>query len=174
MSLAGIGRAVAAFVVRTSDKTALAARSQKLQLLVGILNRLQVEPAQQNWQQRCGWLQQATETLSVVNRQQKFTGAAMAFCNEIASRWHCERVCLGFLQGRYVACRAMSRTEKFSRKMKVVQDIEAAMEECVDQDVEITHPAPPQATARAANPIATNAKGTSVSFVFMIASLPNT
>jgi biotin carboxyl carrier protein len=34
----------------------------------------------------------------------------------------------------------MSRTENFSRKMKVIQDIESAMEECLDQDTEILVP----------------------------------
>ena len=142
LSIASVGRAVAAFVVRTGDKTALEARSQRLQLLMSLLTGAQAGPAQQSWQQRCGWLQQATETLSAVNRQQKFTGAAMAFCNELASQWRCERVSIGFLQGRYVRLKAMSHTENFSRKMQVVQDIETAMEECLDQDVEILSPAP--------------------------------
>ena len=66
----------------------------------------------------------------------------MAFCNEIAAQWQCERVSLGFLKGRYVQLKAMSHTEDFSRKMKVVQDIESAMEECLDQDTEILSPAP--------------------------------
>jgi biotin carboxyl carrier protein len=40
----------------------------------------------------------------------------------------------------------MSHTEDFGRKMKVVQDIESAMEECLDQNVEILSPASDQAT----------------------------
>ena len=70
----------------------------------------------------------------------RFAGAAMTFCNEIAARWQADRVGLGFLKGRYVQLKALSHTEKFSRKMKLVQDIEAAMEECLDQDVEIIYP----------------------------------
>ncbi len=77
-------------------------------------------------------LQQAMETLSAVNRHRRFTGSAMAFCNEAAAQWQCERVSLGFLRGRYVHLAAMSHTESFSRKMKVVQDIESVMEECLD------------------------------------------
>ena len=38
--------------------------------------------------------------------------------------WQCERVSLGFFKGRYVQLRAMSHTEKFSRKMKIVQELE--------------------------------------------------
>ncbi|MBN2315765.1 MAG: HlyD family efflux transporter periplasmic adaptor subunit [Sedimentisphaerales bacterium] len=143
---AGIGKAVAAFVVSADSEIALDLLSQRLQLLTGMMNHMQTGPSQQSWQQRCQWLRQATETLSAVNRQQKFTGAAMAFCNEVASQWQCERVSLGFLKGRYIRLKALSHTEDFSRKMQIVQDIEAAMEECLDQDVEVLSPASPEST----------------------------
>ncbi len=142
MIIADIGKSVAAFLVATDDKTVLEVCSQKLQLSVGMLGYSQMRPAQKNWQQNCQRLQQAMETLSVVNQQKKFTSAAMAFCNEVAAQWQCERASIGFLKGRYVQLKAMSHTEDFSRKMKVVQDIESAMEECLDQDTEILSPAP--------------------------------
>ncbi|MFW6107670.1 MAG: HlyD family efflux transporter periplasmic adaptor subunit, partial [bacterium] len=91
-------------------------------------------------------LRDAMEILAAVNEPNRFMAAAMALCNETASRWNADRVSLGFLKGRYVRLRAMSRTEKFSRKMKLVQDIEAAMEECLDQDAEVVHPAAPEST----------------------------
>jgi transcriptional regulator with GAF, ATPase, and Fis domain len=91
-------------------------------------------------------LKQAMEILSAVNRENKFTGAAMAFCNEVAAQWQCERASVGFLKGRYVQIKAMSHTEDFSKKMKVIQDIESAMEECLDQDVEILSPTPKEST----------------------------
>jgi len=146
ISLSSINRTVAAFLISTKDQAALEVCSQRLQLLIGMLNCSQISSSQQSWQQRCRWLQQATETLSAVNQQQKFTGAAMAFCNEVATQWQCERVSLGFLKGRYVRLKAMSHTEDFSRKMQVVQDIEAAMEECLDQDVEVLSPVPQEST----------------------------
>jgi multidrug resistance efflux pump len=146
LSMPSVGKAVAAFVIRAHDKTALKIRSEKLQLLISLANHSPMALSQQNWQQRCQRLQQATETLSAVNQQKKFTGAAMAFCNEVTSQWRCERTSLGFLKGRYVRLKAMSHTEDFSRKMRVVQDIEAAMEECLDQDVEVLSPASPEST----------------------------
>ncbi len=142
LTIADIGKTIAAFLINTDGKAALEVRSQRLQLLVGMLGYSQARPIQQNWQQSCQRLQQAMETLSTVNQQEKFTSAAMAFCNEVASQWQCERVSIGFLKRRYVQLKAMSHTEDFSRKMKVVQDIESAMEECLDQDIEILSPAP--------------------------------
>jgi multidrug efflux pump subunit AcrA (membrane-fusion protein) len=82
----------------------------------------------------------AMEVLAAVNETERFAAAAMALVNELASRWKADRVSLGFLKGRYVRLAALSHTEKFTRKMRLVQDIEAAMEECLDQDVEVIYP----------------------------------
>jgi biotin carboxyl carrier protein len=82
---------------------------------------------------------------SAVNDQDHFLAAAMALCNELAAKFACERVSLGLLRGRYVRLAAMSHTEKFSRKMQMVQIIEAAMEECLDQDIEVVVPPPASA-----------------------------
>jgi len=82
---------------------------------------------------------------SAVNDHEHFLAAAMAFCNELAARFACERVSLGLLAGRYVQLAAMSHTEKFSRKMQMIQLIEAVMEECLDQDIEVLVPPPPSA-----------------------------
>lgn len=89
-------------------------------------------------------LRPVMEVLSEVNDKTRFLPAAMALCNELAARHDCDRVSVGFLSGRYVKLRAMSHTEKFSRKMDLVQAIESAMEECLDQDTEIGFPAPQQ------------------------------
>lgn len=79
--------------------------------------------------------------LAAVNDHERFIAAGMALCNEVAAGFQCERVSLGLLRGRYVQLAAMSHTEKFSRKMQMVQLIEAVMEECTDQDIEVLVPA---------------------------------
>jgi len=139
---AALGRAVTAFLVRVDGKATLESRSRRLQLLVSMLGHFQAGSKQHSWENSCKRLQQATETLSAVNREQRFTSTAMAFCNEVASQWQCERASVGFLKGRYVQLKAMSHTEHFSRKMEAVQHIESAMEECLDQDIEVLSPAP--------------------------------
>lgn len=148
-----IDKTIAAFLLTENDENVLEQSIQKLQLASGILSYSQSGTVQQSWQQNCLRLREAMETLSAINKQKKFTGAAMAFCNEAAAQWQCERVSIGFLNGRYVQLKAMSRTEDFSRKMKVVQDIESTMEECLDQDTEILVPAPKESAYinRAAN-----------------------
>ena len=94
---------------------------------------------------RRGGLAPALALLAAVNDHDRFVAAAMALCNELAAGFACERVSLGLLRGRYVQLAAMSHTEKFSRKMQMVQLIEAVMEECLDQDIEVLVPPPPSA-----------------------------
>ncbi|NQV35574.1 MAG: hypothetical protein HQ515_22965, partial [Phycisphaeraceae bacterium] len=90
-------------------------------------------------------MHKATALLCVVNKPTRFMRAAMAFCNELAAQWQCERVSLGLIKGRYMRLKAMSHCEHISRKMQLIQDIESAMEECFDQDVEVTFPTRPDA-----------------------------
>lgn len=146
LKMADVGEAMEAFVVRASDRNALEASKEQLELTANLLGISERRLALQNRQAGLRRLQQAMETLSAINRHNRFTSTAMALCNEAASQWQCERVNVGFLKGRYVRLKAMSHTEDFSRKMKIVQDIESVMEECLDQDCEVLYPASQEAT----------------------------
>ncbi len=85
-------------------------------------------------------LEDALAVLAAVQEHDRFLAAAMACCNELAARCDADRVSLGLARDDYVRLAAMSHTERFSRRMEGVQRIEAAMEECLDQDVEIALP----------------------------------
>jgi len=142
----GAVRGLAAFVFSGADPEVLAAGRERLELTVSLLSLYEMRLTLHRRQFDLRRVRMAMETVSAVNEQQKFAGAGMAMCNEIATRWQCQRVGIGFLKGRYVQLAAMSHTEKFSRKMRLIQDIEAAMEECLDQNVEVVHPGHPQAS----------------------------
>jgi biotin carboxyl carrier protein len=146
LKMADIGQAMEAFVVRASDRDALEASQEQLELTANLLGISERRLTLQNRQAGLRRLQKAMETLSAINRHNRFTSTAMALCNETASQWQCERVSVGFLKGRYVRLKALSHTEDFSRKMKIVQDIESVMEECLDQDCEVLYPASQEAT----------------------------
>ncbi len=139
-------RGLAAYLVNSADATVLAHCRERLELSISLLSLYEMRLTLQRRQFDLRRLQMAMETLSAVNEHNRFKGAGMAACNEIASRWGCERVSLGFLKGRYVYLKGLSHTEKINRKMKLIQDIESAMEECLDQDVEVIHPAAEDAT----------------------------
>lgn len=92
-------------------------------------------------------MREALDVLAVINGQRKFSPASMALVNEVASRLEAERACLGWVSAPYVRVVAVSGTEKFERKMEILQDLEAAMEECRDQDEELVWPAPSKSNA---------------------------
>ena len=85
---------------------------------------------------------EALDLMVLLNTEKRYMAAAMTFCNELASRFHCDRVSLGWIKGAYVRLQAMSHMEKFEKKMDAVQRLEAAMEEAFDQDEEILWPRP--------------------------------
>jgi len=124
-----------------TDSAAIEAGREKLELTGSLLSMYQMRLLLQQRELNLHRLQLAMTVLAAVNMQEKFAGSAMALCNEVAAQWQADRVSLGLHKGRYIHLQAMSHTEKFSRKMQLVQDIESAMEECLDQDIEILTPA---------------------------------
>jgi len=143
---AGSVRGLAAFFIDSQNPTVLAHCRERLELSISLLSLYEMRLTLQRRQLDLRRLRVAMETVAAVNEHDRFAGAGMAMCNEVASRWQCDRVGLGFLKGRYVHLKALSHTEKINRKMKLVQDIEASMEECLDQDVEVLYPAADDAT----------------------------
>lgn len=139
-------RGVSAFLLEVRDPRVLGVSRERIELTSSLLSLYEMRLTLQQRQTDLRRLRISMETLSAVSEHDRFAGSAMAACNEVAARWNCDRVSVGFLKGRFVHLKAMSHTEKFNRKMKLVQDVEAAMEECLDQDVEVLHPAAKEAT----------------------------
>lgn len=81
------------------------------------------------------------DLLAALRSEKKFFAAAMRLCNEIAGRYGCDRVSLGWTQGQYVRLKAVSHAEHFEKRMTAVRQVETAMEEALDQDEEILWPA---------------------------------
>jgi multidrug resistance efflux pump len=86
------------------------------------------------------------DLVAVTNAEERFGAAALAFCNAAAAQYGCDRASLGWPAGGYTRLAAISRHEHVDRKMETPQRIEAAMDECLDQDEEIAWPAPADAT----------------------------
>lgn len=92
------------------------------------------------WRHEAERLERALDLLAVVNAHHHFSPASMALVNEVASRLEADRVTLGWLAFPYIKVVAVSGTDRFQRKMQALQQLEAAMEECRDQDEEILWP----------------------------------
>jgi multidrug resistance efflux pump len=80
------------------------------------------------------------DLMLLLNAENRFLAAAMTLVNEAAARYQCARVSLGWCDGDYVRLQAISHMERFERKMDMVNCLEVAMEEALDQDEEILLP----------------------------------
>jgi RND family efflux transporter MFP subunit len=89
-------------------------------------------------------LQTVLELSATVPEHERFREAATAFVTDLATRFKCDRVSVGFLQRRRIRLRAMSHSAQFGKKTNLVRSIEAAMEEVVDQGAPVVYPADPE------------------------------
>lgn len=92
-------------------------------------------------------LHQAVVLGNRVGDEDRFLKAAMLLCSELAARFSCDRVSLGWLEGDLVRLKAISHIEKFDRSMAASQALEDVMEESLDQDREVLVPAPADSVA---------------------------
>lgn len=84
----------------------------------------------------------AFDLLAAALEQQGFQDACNATVTELAMRLDCDQVSVGFLRGKRVAIAAVSHAAQFGRRMNLVRDIAAAMEEAIDQEAIVLYPKP--------------------------------
>ncbi|MBF0155375.1 MAG: efflux RND transporter periplasmic adaptor subunit, partial [Magnetococcales bacterium] len=82
-----------------------------------------------------------------LSQETTFFQAAMVLCNELALRYACERVSLGWLTGSSIRLEAMSHVENFDANATAVNLLEAALEEAMEQESLLVYPAPPDSHA---------------------------
>ena len=86
--------------------------------------------------------------VQAAQEQKRLDQSAMAVVNELATRGNADRVSLGLERKGTLKVCALSRTAWFDRKSQLVETIENAMEEAIDQEVAIGHPALPTASGK--------------------------
>ena len=99
-------------------------------------------------------LQQARTALDMLAssmEHEEFQPAALAVVTELALRFGCTRVSLGFVRGRTIHIAAISHTAQFRRQMNLISFLAKAMAEAVDQRCVIVLPAPNDNVATAAH-----------------------
>ena len=77
-----------------------------------------------------------------------FKDATDALAAELATRLNAERVSIGFLKGPRIHLYSLSNKARFSHRTDVIRDIEAAMQEAVDQADTLVFPLPDYRPAR--------------------------
>jgi RND family efflux transporter MFP subunit len=81
------------------------------------------------------------ETVATSLHHQRFQEAVTAVATELAGRLGCERVCIGFLNGKHSEIRGVSHSATFGKKANLIRAIEAAMDEAIDQQATVIYPA---------------------------------
>ncbi len=102
------------------------------------------------------------ETLEMLDAAQQGADAravAAIMCSELQRRFGCTRVSIGLVHADAVRLIAVSGSDELDRRGPAVKSIEAAMEECAAQDVEIIFPPPPEADSDPAQRRVTRAHG---------------
>jgi hypothetical protein len=72
--------------------------------------------------------------------------AATSVVTELASRLSCERVSIGFREGRELKLYALSHSARYEARQNLIKRIEAAIEEAVDQKETLVYPATDDST----------------------------
>lgn len=92
---------------------------------------------------KTGVLERASVAIQLLQAMQEpvtLAESAMALVNELATIAKADRVCLGIERESAIRLRAISRTAWFDPKSQLVDAVERAMEEAVDQEAWIAHP----------------------------------
>ena len=112
-----------------------------LQLLADAPAIYQQQREQHQAEQRRVDLAEILELMLLLNQQERFLAAAMTVVNQAVSHYSCSRVSLGWQVDGYMVLQCISHMDEFEPKMAIVNQLEAAMEEAIDQDEEIFFPA---------------------------------
>jgi biotin carboxyl carrier protein len=120
---------------------------QRLQLLVDTPAIYLRHRDVQETEQELARFADVLDLLLLLNSEEHYVAATMTLANELAARYQCSRVCLGWQQAGYIRLQTISHMERFDPKMDAVTSLEAAMEETYDQDEEILLPQPATSNA---------------------------
>lgn len=135
----GGARVVGLYLVR-GPAHAIPLIVQRLRLSAGLLEAVGLRQELSAQDDRLRAMRRIVDCVAALGEHGRYSPALMALCNTTCEHWACSRVSIGLAKGRLVKLEATSHTEKLVRKTRLGQDIEAAMEEAADQDLEVRWP----------------------------------
>ncbi len=129
-----------------------------VEVLAGYVFTHTAQQALRRTRQASAALDLAAKLIAAINTVPGFKGCTLQFVNDLCRQLGVDRVALGWVHGSANARRqntipgagrtgvravALSDTENLDRRMAMVQRLEAAMEECLDQEQTVLYPPPP-------------------------------
>jgi multidrug resistance efflux pump len=102
-----------------------------------------VKEPDQSAQDRAQTLHDVMRLAIRLQEEKRFMAMAMAMCNELALRFACERVSLGWVDRHDLKLTAVSHVEHFDPKSQATRSLEAVMDEALAQESVLLYPAEP-------------------------------
>ncbi len=144
---------VVTILVEPRSKGALQSTLSMAEVLAGYVFTQASQRALRQTRQASAAIDLAGRLIAGVNAAETFKGATMRLVNDVCRVLGLDRVAIGWVEGsparrglegaRSVRCVALSDTENLDRRMEMVQKLEHAMNECLDQEQAVVFPAPP-------------------------------
>lgn len=136
--------AVITMIIEPRSKDAIRSTLAMLEVLAGYAGGHHARSALKRTQAASFALDLATRLIASANVPKTFKGACVQVCNDLAKQFNVDRVALGFVKGDRVQVQAISDIEHFDKRTRMVQQLAAAMEECLDQEQPVLFPPPPE------------------------------
>lgn len=133
---------VISLLLEPRSKDAVRSTLAMAEVLAGYLSGHGARQALKRTQQASAALDLATRLIAAVNTAPNFQGVCLQLCNDLAKQFNLDRVALGWVRGDQVRIESLSDTEHFDRRMAMVQKLQAAMDECLDQEQAVAYPQP--------------------------------
>ncbi|MFM9996946.1 MAG: HlyD family efflux transporter periplasmic adaptor subunit [Phycisphaerales bacterium] len=139
---------VITLLIESRSKSALQTTMALVEVLTGYIHAHAARQQLRRTRAAGAALDLAGRLIAAVNLAQNFKGSGLQLCNDLCRQLKADRVALGWVRGvgeaGAVRVQSLSDTEHIDRRMAMVQKIEAAMDECLDQEQAVLYPPPPQ------------------------------
>jgi multidrug efflux pump subunit AcrA (membrane-fusion protein) len=141
-AMGGPAGGVITLLLEPRSRDAVRSTLAMAEVLSGYLSGHGARQSLKRTQQASAALDLATRLIAAVNTAPTFQGVCLQLCNDLAKQFGLDRVALGWVRGDQVRIEALSDTEHFDRRMAMVQKLQSAMDECLDQEQAVVFPQP--------------------------------
>lgn len=155
-------RGVATLLLDNRSRQALQTTLALVEVLAGYVYNHSAQQALRRSRASGASLELAARLIASVNNARTFKGASLQLVNDLCRHLACDRVAMGWIKNagrsvlgedpepdsvrKWTKVVAISDTEHLDRRMAMVQKLETAMDECLDQEQAVAFPLPPGTT----------------------------
>ncbi len=141
-------KGVITLLIESRSKAALQTTMALVEVLTGYIHAHAARQQLRRTRAAGAALDLAGRLIAAVNLAPNFKGATIQLCNDLGRQLKVDRVAIGWVKGvgeaGAVRVHAISDTEFIDRRLAMVQKIQAAMDECLDQEQAVLYPPPPE------------------------------